>query len=174
MLAIFPLFLLLGLFLPGFFLAKCLRHTLWWASAFVISLLILFHSIFWLGVFHVSISLWTVLPSLIATSAGAAWWQRRFAIGVAANPTPQLTGKDRILILSSGCVGAVLLVHSAMAPLMGGDTPFRWDFLAQRLLALGTACRRPSMEPSRCAVPLGLFGAKTVGPRQIRFLSAAH
>jgi hypothetical protein len=26
MLAIFPLFLLLGLFLPGFFLAKCLRH----------------------------------------------------------------------------------------------------------------------------------------------------
>ena len=148
MLAIFPLFLLLGLFLPGFFLAKCLRHTLWWASAFVISLLILFHSIFWLGVFHVSISLWTVLPSLIATSAGAAWWQRRFAIGVAANPTPQLTGKDRILILSSGCVGAVLLVHSAIAPLMGGDTPFRWDFLAQRLLALGKFDFYPPLTPA--------------------------
>ena len=42
-----------------------------------------------------------------------------------------------MLILSSGFVGAVLLVHSAISPLMGGDTLFRWDFLAQRLLALG-------------------------------------
>ena len=63
MLAIFPLFLVLGLFLPGFFIAKYLRHTLWGASAFTISLLILFHSIFWLGVFHISIRLWTVLPT---------------------------------------------------------------------------------------------------------------
>ena len=148
MLAIFPLFLLLGLFLPGFFIAKYLRHTLWWASAFAISLLILFHSIFWLGVFHVSIRLWTVLPSLIATSAGAAWLQRRFAIPVKTNPTTQLTTQDRILILSSGLVGAVLLVHSAISPLMGGDAPFRWDFLAQRLLALGKFDFYPPLTPA--------------------------
>src|SRR5260370_27486398 len=41
------------------------------------------------------------------------------------------------LILSSGFVGVVLFVHSAVSPLMGGDMSFRWDFLAQRLLALG-------------------------------------
>src|ERR1017187_7939967 len=137
MLAIFPLFLLLGLFLPGFFLAKYSRHTLWWASSFVISLLILFHSIFWLGVLHVSISLWTVLPGLLAISAGGAWLQRRFAMPAESNPPPQATRLDRILILGCGLVGAVLLVHSAISPLMGGDTTFRWDFLAQRLLALG-------------------------------------
>lgn len=148
MLAIFPLFLVLGLFLPGFFIAKYLRHTLWWASAFVISLLILFHSIFWLGVFHVSIGLWTVLPSLIATSAGAAWLQRRFAIPVATSPAPQLTPKDRILILSSGFVGAVLLVHSAISPLMGGDMLFRWDFLAQRMLGLGRFDFYPPLTPA--------------------------
>ena len=148
MLAIFPLFLLLGLFLPGFFIAKYLRHTLWWASAFTISLLILFHSIFWLGVFHISITLWTVLPSLIATSAGAAWLQRRFTIPVETKPAPRLTTQDRILILSSGFVGAVLLVHSAISPLMGGDMLFRWDFLAQRLLALGRFDFYPPLTPA--------------------------
>ena len=148
MLAIFPLFLVLGLFLPGFFIAKYLRHTLWGASAFTISLLILFHSIFWLGVFHISITLWTVLPSLIAASAGAAWLQRRSAIPVATNPAPRFTTQDRILILSSGFVGAVLLVHSAISPLMGGDMLFRWDFLAQRLLALGRFDFYPPLAPA--------------------------
>jgi Dolichyl-phosphate-mannose-protein mannosyltransferase len=148
MLAIFPLFLVLGLFLPGFFIAKYLRHALWWASAFVISLLILFHSIFWLGVFHVPIRLWTVLPILLAASGGAAWLQRRFAIGVETNPAPPWTTEDRILLLSSGMVGVVLLVHSAIAPLMGGDAPFRWDFLAQRLLALGNFDFYPPLTPA--------------------------
>ena len=50
MLWLFPFFLLVGLFLPGFFVAKYLRHSLWWASAFPLSLLVLFHSVFWLGV----------------------------------------------------------------------------------------------------------------------------
>lgn len=148
MLAIFPLFLLLGLFLPGFFIAKYLRHSLWWASAFVISLPILFHSIFWLGIFHVPISLWTVLPSLMAISAGAFWLQRRFAIPVVAAPTPPWTTEDRILILSCGFVGAVLLAHSAITPLMGGDMLFRWDFLAQRLLALGRFDFYPPLTPA--------------------------
>src|ERR1035437_3515410 len=138
----------LGLFLRGFFIAKYLRHTLWGASAFTISLLILFHSIFWLGVFHISIRLWTVLPSLIAASAGAAWLQRRSAIPVATNPAPRFTTQDRILILSSGFVGAVLLVHSAISPLMGGDMLFRWDFLAQRLLALGRFDFYPPLPPA--------------------------
>src|SRR5664280_1828650 len=109
MLAIFPLFLLLGLFLPGFFLAKCLRHTLWWASAFVISLPILFHSVFWLGVFHISITLWTVLPCMIAASTGAAWLAIRSATPAKTERTPPWGTRDRILLLSSGSVGAVLL-----------------------------------------------------------------
>jgi hypothetical protein len=148
MLAIFPLFLILGLFLPGFFIAKYFRHPLWWASAFTISLVILFHSIFWLGVFGVSITLWTVLPILLAASAGAFWLQRKFSIPPEPDPAPPLTRQDWILILSSGFVGVVLLVHSAIAPTMGGDTPFRWDFLAQRLLALGKFDFYPPLTPA--------------------------
>jgi hypothetical protein len=51
-----PLLLLLGLFLPGSLIARRMGHPLWWASGFVFSLLILFHSIFWLGIFHAPIA----------------------------------------------------------------------------------------------------------------------
>ena len=111
------------------------------------SLLILFHSVFWLGVFGVSITLWTVLPCLIAASAGAAWLKSRSAIP-AKTKRPQLATQDRILILSSGCVGAALLARSAISPLIGFDTLFRWDFLAQRLLALGRFDFYPPLTPA--------------------------
>jgi hypothetical protein len=133
-----PLFLLLGLFVPGFFIAKCLRHSLWWASAFAISLLVLFHSVFWLGVFRVPIALWTVLPCLAAVIAAAAWFQKtRSAIPAQTQPATPWATQDRILVLSSGLVGAALLARSAVSPLIAFDTMFRWDFLAQRILALG-------------------------------------
>jgi hypothetical protein len=137
MLALFPVFLLLGLFLPGFFIAKYLRHQSWWASAVPLSLIVLFHSIFWLAVFHVAITLWTVLPGLVAVSTVAAWLQRRDSSPMPTDRPSPRSVQDMALILSSAFVGVVLFVHSAISPLMGGDAPFRWDFLAQRLLALG-------------------------------------
>jgi hypothetical protein len=133
----FPFFLLLGIFVPGYFVAKYLRHTLWWASAFPISLLVLFHSVFWLGVLGAPITLWTTLPCLIIASAAAAWLASRSAIPAPTRRMPQWTTLDRILMLSSGFVAAALLARSAISPLAGFDTLFRWDFLAQRLLALG-------------------------------------
>jgi hypothetical protein len=148
MLAIFPLFLILGLFLPGFFIAKYLRQPLWWASAFTISLLVLFHSIFWLGVLGIRITIWTVMPILLAASGLSAWVQRKFALPIASDPSPPFTTQDRLLILLCGVVGAVLLVHTAIAPTMGGDTPFRWDFLAQQLLALGKFDFYPPLTPA--------------------------
>jgi hypothetical protein len=139
MLALLPFLLLIGLFLPGFFIARCLRHSLWPASAFVISLLILFHCVFWLGVFGVSIKLWTVLPLLVGVTGLAAWMQRRFPPTAQTQPkkTPW-SREERILLWLSALVGIVLLVHSARSPMAGQDSRFRWDFLAQRLLDLGT------------------------------------
>jgi Dolichyl-phosphate-mannose-protein mannosyltransferase len=113
-----------------------------------LSLLILFHSVFWLGVFRVPITLGTVLPCLIAASAGAAWLERRSAIRDRKNGPPQSATPDRILVLSSGLVGAVLLARIAISPLIGFDTRFRWDFLAQRLLALGRFDFYPPLTPA--------------------------
>src|SRR4051812_6557997 len=148
MLALFPVFLPLGLFLPGFFLARYLRHEFWWASAFTTSLVILFHAIFWLGVLHVPITLWSVFPILLAVTGAAAWVHRRAAIPAVIAPRASLPMPDRILLFGSGLVGAVLLVHTAVAPSMGGDTPFRWDFLATRLLALGRFDFYPPLAPA--------------------------
>ena len=151
MLAIFPLLLILGLFLPGFFLAKYFRHSLWWAFAFVFSLLALFQSIFWLGIFHVSIGVWTVTPCLLAATAAAALLQRKFAgpSAPAALPvSPPWNTQERVLLLASGAVGVVLLVHSAIAPLMGPDMQFRWDLLPQQLLSLGRFDYYPPLIPA--------------------------
>jgi hypothetical protein len=148
MLPLLPIFLLLGLFLPGFFIARLWRDNLPGPSAFVISLPILFHSIFWLGVFHVSITLWSVLPILLAVTAAAAWAQRRLAAPVAAVPTPPWTRPERILLASTGLVALVLVVYSGNSPLMGSDAPFRWDFLAQRILSTGKFSFYPPLTPA--------------------------
>ncbi len=148
MLLLSPFFLVLGLFLPGFFVAKYLRNTLPWASAFPLSLLILFHSIFWLGVSGVSLTLWTVLPCLLTAGAAAAWLARRSAIPPDDKSAPPWDKQDRILLLSSGLVGAILLARSAISPLIGFDTRFRWDFLAQRILALGKFSFYPPLNPA--------------------------
>ena len=148
MLLLFPFFLILGLFLPGFFVAKYLGLRMWFASGALISLLILFHCIFWLGVFRVPITLWTVTPWLVVAGGAAAWFARRSAIRMEAKPKAPLTTEDRVLMLSSGLTGAVLLARAAISPLTGFDTPFRWDFLAQRLLALGKFDYYPPLTPA--------------------------
>ena len=149
MLAIFPVFLAVGLFLPGFFIAKCFRSRLLPASAFLISLLVLFHGIFWLGIFGISITLWTVLPTLLALSGAAALASRRFAIPAGRDPAvPVLTPPERLLIWSTAAVGAVLALRSTTSPLLGGDTLFRWDFLAQRIQAVRTFNFYPPLTPA--------------------------
>jgi hypothetical protein len=70
---LFPLLLLLGLFLPGYFISKSLRNAFPAASAFMISLLILFHSVFWLGIAGAPITLWTVMPCLVGAAALGAY-----------------------------------------------------------------------------------------------------
>jgi hypothetical protein len=126
-----PILLPLGLFLPGYFLARWFRVSLWAPSAFVLSLPVLFHFIFWLGVLGVPVRLWNIAPFLILATGALAWAQRKFAPPQASTKTTPWTGAERILLTACGVVGAILLVHSLRAPLVGQDTRFRWDFLGQ-------------------------------------------
>ena len=161
---LFPFFLLTGLFLPGYFVARCLNGGLCGAAAFVISLLILFQSVFWLGLFDTEITLWTVLPCLALATLGAGWLERRSSVPTkkpaktksrprAAKINRRKAAsssewRDRILVLSSVIVGIVLLTTSAVSPLVA-DTTFRWDFLARRLLALGKFDFYPPLTPTQ-------------------------
>src|SRR5262245_17201873 len=104
MLFIFPLCLVLGFFLPGCFVARYFRHGLWGATAFVISLLILFYSVFWLGIFGVAITLWHVLPCLAAAAFAGAWLRRRSFQDDTHNPIPWAM-QDWILMTAAAVVG---------------------------------------------------------------------
>lgn len=133
-----PLLLLLGLFAPGSFLARRWGHPHWLAAGFVFSLLLLFHTVFWLGILHIPIALRTVAPCLLTAGAAAAWWAR----GSWKRPTPAAPAAawdlpDRLLLLACAAAAAVLVARAATSPLLGFDTTFRWDFLAQRILELG-------------------------------------
>jgi hypothetical protein len=146
MLLLLPFLLVLGLFLPGFFFAKCVRLPASWAAGFPFSLVVLFHIVFWLGIFHVPITLWTVLPGLLGVSAVVGWLARH---NQPAPLKPRSFGKwDRILLISSGVVGLALVARSAVSPLIGFDTRFRWDFLAQKILALGRFDFYPPLTPA--------------------------
>ncbi len=136
MLLLLPVILPLGLFVPGFLVAKGMRHSLWWASAFPMSLLVLFHCIFWMGMLHIPITLWSILPCLVGFSAAAGWLARKTVTTPRSEAAPPWSGHE-LLLGTSGAVGLALLARSAISPLIGGDTRFRWDFLAQKLFASG-------------------------------------
>jgi hypothetical protein len=142
-----PILLPLGLFLPGYFVAKCLRTKLWAPSAFVFSLPILFYCVFWLGVFGVAIRLLPVAGLLIAASAVAFWFAGRFSPMERAKKTPW-TKLERALLWGSAAIGIILLVHSFRAPFAGPDSWFRWDFLARRIFELGRFDFYPPIHPA--------------------------
>jgi hypothetical protein len=146
MLLLLPFLLVLGLFLPGFFFAKCVRLPAAWAAGFPFSLVVLFHIVFWLGILHITITLWTVLPALLAVSALMGWLARH-SQQVPVKP-PSFGKWDRVLLISSGVVGLALLARSAVSPLIGFDTRFRWDFLALKILALGRFDFYPPLTPA--------------------------
>jgi hypothetical protein len=145
---LFPVFLAAGLFLPGYFLAGGRRRPLWWASAFTLSLPVLFHSAFWLGILHVPITPWTVLPCLLAVTGAAAWLGRKSRPLAAAKPAAPWTANERLLLLIAVATGAVLFARSASAPLLGFDAIFRWDYLAQKILTLHGFDFYPPLTPA--------------------------
>jgi Dolichyl-phosphate-mannose-protein mannosyltransferase len=138
----------LGLFLPGYFIGRCLGEKLWAPSAFLFSLPILFHCVFWLGVFGVRIQLLPVAALLLIACGAAAWAGRKSARPLSAVTKAPWNRSESILLIASAVVGLILLIHSYQAPLPWPDTRFRWDYLAQRILELGRFNFYPPLHPA--------------------------
>src|SRR5689334_12565092 len=137
MLFLLPVLLPLGLYLPGLFFARYFRLPIPYFCAFPLSLVLLFHSIFWLGILHVPLTLWTVLPiPLVVTLVFAGLPRWRPQPDRAGSQPAALVPLDRILLLSPIVPAAALFLRSAISPLIGFDTPFRWDFLGRKILEL--------------------------------------
>jgi hypothetical protein len=149
MLFLLPVLLPLGLYLPGLFFARYFRLPIPYFCAFPLSLVLLFHSIFWLGILHVPLTLWTVLPiPLVVTLVFAGLPRWRPQPDRPGSQPAALVPLDRILLLSPIIPAAALFLRSAISPLIGFDTPFRWDFLGRKILELRSFSFYPPLTPA--------------------------
>ncbi len=144
---------LLGFFLPGFLIARLLRSTAPVASAFPISLLVLFYGVFLLDSCGLPVRFGWVSAYELAVTAGLGGMllrRRPAARGPDRSvraPLSDTAARGRVL---QGCVvvvGLVMLGRYIVQPLAGVDTPFRWDFLAAQLLGNGRLDFYPPLTP---------------------------
>jgi len=140
---------LLGFFLPGWFCSVALRSRAPAASAFVISLLILFWGVFLLGLCGAPVCFGSVLVWLLAVTAIAALVARRAGRPGLRSPQPvaEAPGCDRIVLYAAAGIGALLFLRAYLQPLSGPDTKFRWNLLALRLLEHGHLRFYPPLTP---------------------------
>ncbi|MEI9974273.1 MAG: hypothetical protein WDO73_20820 [Ignavibacteriota bacterium] len=87
-------------------------------------------------------------PILLAVTGALAWAQRRYALHSAESKKIPWSGEERILLAACAVIGVILLVHSARVPLVGQDTRFRWDFLAQLMAQFGNFNFYPPLHPA--------------------------
>lgn len=125
---------LTALLLPGVAAARLLRSPAPLAAGLLLGHLALVLALLGLDAVGVPLRAWTVVPLLLAVGVtlGALAW--RSPPSTPPGPLPGSTAAWAVIV-----VLAVLLGYRvAMQPLTGADTPFRWAFLAERLLERGT------------------------------------
>ena len=102
-----PVFLAAGLLLPGYFLAGGGSGGPWRS----LSRCPLFHAVFWLGIRPVSITLWTVLPFVLAVAGAAAWINTKTINHKTTPPVPakpaRWAAEERLLIVITAPVTAL-------------------------------------------------------------------
>lgn len=143
--------LLAGLLLPGAALTRALRVPSTIATSFVGSAVALYATILALQLASIPISLASMAVSLTAISAAcvATAWSRGAFAGVAPNaaraPRPHWLAAIRLRLLSFGpwtplylLFWAATLLRLVHEPLAGPDLEFRWSFLAEQMLRLGS------------------------------------
>lgn len=133
---------LLGLFVPGYVLARACRIPTPQVAAFPLSALLLTQVVIWYAIAGVPIRFATVLSALATATAAAGLWHflRKTDDSKLVTPVSPDTAVDAPPILSRGSVGLALAVvagialRSSLYPLSGFDTVFRWDALARAML----------------------------------------
>ena len=137
----------LGYFIPGYFISRLLNSQLIFVSSFILSLLILFHIIFWSQVFSIPISVLSITLGLatICIITGYGYFRHRNHVHQVTFSRVKIFKDKGIAALFLGICFLVLAYRLHKAPLLGADTFFRWDFLAQKLLTLGHFSFYPPM-----------------------------
>lgn len=125
----------LGFFLPGYLLALLLGSRARLATAFLLSLLLLFHAVFWIGVSGLPVQFTTVLAVLAAVTAVTALAVARWRPAPPLPSPASSSGLTPFAVASVVLLVVILLARGTAEPFRGGhDTVWRWDFLARQML----------------------------------------
>ncbi|MBT3378842.1 MAG: hypothetical protein HN742_24740 [Lentisphaerae bacterium] len=140
---------ILGFLLPGLALATLLRSRVPLAASFILSSVILFQVVFWCGVCSVTLSYANVASVLAVLTGILSYFALRNTGNLfrgCLNERFTFSRKQWPVVILSA-VGLLMFVRAFMQPLSGYDMPFRWNFLALRMLETGAFSYYPPISP---------------------------
>lgn len=128
-----------GFILPGAGLASGLHIRARGTAAFIMSSVLLFETVFLLGVMGVPLTFRTLFPCLCVLSLLAFLFGRRNDRRPvsAARPT-RVRPASLFLSIPVALAGGLFFLRSVLQPLNGYDTSWRWSLLAEEIFRTGT------------------------------------
>jgi hypothetical protein len=138
--------------LPGYFISRALHSRTPWPSALVVSLLVLFHGAFLVGLCGLPVHFATVAAWMAVVAVLSAVAARRTTAPAPVRMEPAPARLRTLAVGAAVVLGAGLLLSCTLRPLSGYDTFWRWDFLARRILELERFDYYPARTPEDFAV----------------------
>jgi hypothetical protein len=145
----FAVGILLGFFLPGLLLNRILGKKNDLGAAFIISIVILFHLIFWTGILGFKISLLSISIELLILNAVLFIYCVKNQIKLDLEiKTVQFTRIEKIALIPIGLTVILIFLKSSIFQIPHGDQDFRWFFLPLRILETGSFSYYPPLTSS--------------------------
>ncbi len=134
-----------ALVLPGWLVARRLRLAQPLLAGFIGGAVALFSLVLAGDAAHVALSPrnFFIGWGLLTAAAVAIAWRRPATANSAEIPGESLSKEHRLLLLPLLPVFAILAYRTTTQPLFGVDTVFRWNYLAEELLARGSLAFYP-------------------------------
>lgn len=141
--------ILLGFFIPGFFVSLILRCRRPWLSSFIISSVILFNVIFYTGVAGVKIDFSSIFCILTLISAALGVWAGMSGKLNYLKGTFKFAWAHRqlFLIIPVTLLFLLLAARSFCQPMISPDSVFRWNYLAIKIYETGGFGFYPPISP---------------------------
>lgn len=132
------LVILMGLVLPGYFVAKALTCPWPMSLSVPISILAIFQSVFLCQIVGFPIQVFTVSACLLIISVLSYFFRTQAQSGVLQKPNDVLVGLPKwfLILVCTGFLAFVIIhtVNFLNSPLHHNDSDFRWNRLAQLML----------------------------------------